>query len=83
MLFANFEGQRSRSLPAMSAERLPVLAVVGRPNVGKSTLINRIIGRRDGGCPIPAGGHPRPSHFHHANWADRQFSGGGHRRLGT
>ncbi|MEV0460762.1 ribosome biogenesis GTPase Der [Catellatospora methionotrophica] len=51
----------------------PVLAVVGRPNVGKSTLVNRIIGRRQAVVEdIP--GVTRDRVAYDANWAGRKFT---------
>ncbi|MGY2029313.1 ribosome biogenesis GTPase Der [Nocardia gipuzkoensis] len=51
---------------------MPTVAVVGRPNVGKSTLVNRILGRREAVVEdIPGVTRDRVSY--EANWAGRRF----------
>ncbi|MDQ3157077.1 MAG: ribosome biogenesis GTPase Der [Actinomycetota bacterium] len=54
-------------------ETIPVLAVIGRPNVGKSTLVNRIIGRREAVVEdIPGVTRDRVSYD--ATWNGREFT---------
>jgi GTP-binding protein len=51
---------------------LPVVAVVGRPNVGKSTLVNRVIGSRSAVVEEMAG-VTRDRREFEADWAGRSF----------
>jgi GTP-binding protein len=52
---------------------VPVLAVVGRPNVGKSTLVNRILGRREAVVEdVP--GVTRDRISYDASWNGRAFT---------
>ncbi|MFW0796784.1 ribosome biogenesis GTPase Der [Gordonia sp. CPCC 205515] len=52
---------------------MPVLAIVGRPNVGKSTLVNRILGRREAVVEdIPGVTRDRVSYA--ASWSGRRFT---------
>jgi GTP-binding protein len=54
------------------AEALPVVAVVGRPNVGKSSFVNRVLGRREA-IVQEAPGVTRDRRAFVAEWAGRNF----------
>ncbi len=58
---------------AVSAGPPPVVAVVGRPNVGKSTLVNRVLRRREAVVEdVP--GVTRDRVTYQAEWAGRDFT---------
>jgi GTP-binding protein len=61
------------ALDGTEAGPVPVVAVVGRPNVGKSTLVNRILGRREAVVQdVP--GITRDRVPYDAAWSGRRFT---------
>ena len=50
-----------------------IIAIVGRPNVGKSTLFNRLCGGRDA-IVDPASGVTRDRHYGKSDWNGIEFS---------
>jgi GTP-binding protein len=51
---------------------IPVVALIGRPNVGKSALFNRIVGD-DSAIVSEEAGTTRDRHFAETDWAGRAF----------
>lgn len=52
--------------------KLPVVAIVGKPNVGKSTLLNRLIGRREA-IVHPQPGVTRDRLYFPCEWRGKEF----------
>ena len=50
-----------------------IVAIVGRPNVGKSTLFNRLVQRRDA-IVDAVSGVTRDRHYGKSNWNGKEFS---------
>ena len=60
-------------MPAKNVNYMSLVAIVGRPNVGKSTLFNRLVGMRQAIVDDIAG-VTRDRHYGRCEWCGREFS---------
>lgn len=61
-----------KRFPSSLTDRLPVVAIVGRPNTGKSTLFNRLLRQRKA-VVDDSPGVTRDRNFAQAKWKDRSL----------
>jgi GTP-binding protein len=58
--------------PHNNADNLPIVAIIGRPNVGKSALFNRLVGRRQS-IVADRPGVTRDRIYADCDWSGRRF----------
>ena len=58
-----------------------IVSIVGRPNVGKSTLFNRLVQRREA-IVDSVSGVTRDRHYGKSDWNGKEFSRSEERRVG-
>ncbi len=71
-ILAAIEGRRIGRYTPRAMPSLPVVAIVGRPNVGKSTLFNRMVGERAAIVEDTAG-TTRDRVYGESDWNGRRF----------
>jgi GTP-binding protein len=66
-------GVKALLLHTLKIKVMSIVAIVGRPNVGKSTFFNRLIQRREA-IVYASSGVTRDRHYGKSDWNGKNFS---------